>query len=209
MTKNNDVQDITVQDALRRVLDCFALGKFEKVSLTESLGRVLAEPVAASTSLPPFANSSMDGYALRAEDLIGTNEKAPQSLKVIGDISAGNPVEVEVIEGTAVRIMTGAPMPFGADAVVPVEMTDEAWAERERPLPDVVLVFKSVKSGDYVRPAGGDVFKGQVVLEAGTTLRPFEIAMLAAMGVNKVDVVKRPIIGILATGDELLSLIHI
>jgi molybdopterin molybdotransferase len=107
--------------------------------------------------------------------------------------------------GTAARIMTGAPLPHGADAVVPVEDTDEAWRGEERPLPAQVAVRRVVSAGDYVRHAGEDVRAGQIVLEAGATLRPQEIGLLASLGVGRVSVVRRPRIGLLATGDELVD----
>lgn len=192
---------LTVREALAAVLDGVPVLEAEKVALPEALGRVLAEPVTARDSLPPFANSSMDGYALRAADTAVT----PVILRVIGDVAAGAMPDVTITEGTAVRIMTGAPLPEGADAVVPVEDTDEVWRNRERPLPDNIRVSRAVGPGDYVRHPGEDIEAGQTVMEAGHLIRPQEIGVLASLGVAHVAVIRRPKVGILATGDELIG----
>ncbi|HIP70904.1 MAG TPA: molybdopterin molybdenumtransferase MoeA, partial [Anaerolineae bacterium] len=174
----------------------------ETVALPEALGRVLAQPVTARDSLPPFANSSMDGYALRAAD----TASVPVTLRVVGDVAAGAMPNVTITAGTAARIMTGAPLPNGADAVVPVEDTDEMWRNRERPLPDNIQVSRAVAPGDYVRHPGEDIEAGQTVIEAGHLIRPQEIGVLASLGVAQVDVIRRPKVGILATGDELIGI---
>ena len=148
---------LTVSDALSMVLQGMAALPSEEVSLVDALGCVLAEPIIAKDSLPPFANSSMDGYAIRAADVIGADDDSPISLHVLADIAAGTVSDIVVTEGTAARIMTGAAMPEGADAVVPVEDTNEPWRDDERPLPEHVLVRRSVRSGDYIRPVGEDV----------------------------------------------------
>lgn len=196
---------LTVAEALAIVLDAVATLDAETVPLLDSLGRVLAQPVVAHDSLPPFANSSMDGYALRAADLAGATAEAPARLRVVADIAAGAPSDVEVTAGTAARIMTGAPLPAGADAVVPVEDTDEPWRGASRPLPEWVAVRRSVGAGDYVRYPGEDIRAGERVLEAGHAIRPQEIGVLASLGVSQVSVVRRPRVGVLATGDELIE----
>ena len=196
---------LTVAEALAIVLDSVAPLGSETVALLDALGRVLAEPVVAADSLPPFANSSMDGYALRAADLAGAGPDAGVRLRVVADVAAGAPSPVALTPGTAVRIMTGAPLPDGADAVVPVEDTDEPWRDRDRPLPAVVTVMRAVAPGDYVRYPGEDIRAGQTVLEAGHVVRPQEIGVLASLGVERVAVVRRPRVGVLATGDELVE----
>lgn len=196
---------LTVEEALTAVLNGVSVLAAETVALPAALGRVLAEPVTARDSLPPFANSSMDGYALRAADLAGAAVATPVILRVIGDVAAGAMPDVTVTTGTAVRIMTGAPLPAGADAVVPVEDTDELWRNRERPLPDNIQVSRAVAFGDYVRHPGEDIEAGQIVMEAGHLIRPQEIGVLASLGVAKVAVIRRPKVGILATGDELIG----
>ncbi len=198
-------EDLTVPEALALVLARFQPLAAERVSLLDALGRVLAEPVVAHDSLPPFANSSMDGYALRAADVVAASAESPAKLRVVADIAAGQPSAVEVAPGTAARIMTGAPLPAGADAVVPVEDTDEPWRDRERPLPEWVAVRRQVRTGDYVRYPGEDIRAGQKVLATGHVLRPQELGVLASLGVAEVAVVRRPRVGVLATGDELVE----
>ncbi len=192
---------LTVAEALERVLASVDVLPMEHVALPQALGRVLAQPVQAQDSLPPFANSSMDGYAVRAADVASV----PVSLRVVADVAAGSVSAERVTAGTAARIMTGAPMPEGADAVIPVEDTNEAWRDRSRPLPDTIEIRRSVQAGDYVRHLGEDVQDGQAVLPAGHVLRPQEIGVLASLGVAQVPVIRQPRVGILATGDELVG----
>jgi molybdopterin molybdotransferase len=195
---------LTVEEALAVVLSGVAVLPVERVSLLESLGRVLAEAVVAEDSLPPFANSSMDGYALRAADIAGADQENPVSLRVVADIAAGTAPEQYLDQGMAARIMTGAPLPPGADAVVPVEDTNEPWRSPERPLPEWIEIRRAVQSGDYVRWPGEDIEAGQAILPAAHVIRPQEIGVLASLGVAQVPVIKRPRVGVLATGDELI-----
>lgn len=196
---------LTVMEALTAVLAGVPVLPAERVPLLAALGRVLAEPVVAYDSLPPFANSSMDGYAMQAADLVGVAPGSPARLRVVADIAAGAMPSVVVTAGTAARIMTGAPLPLGADAVVPVEDTDEAWRGAERPLPATIQIYRQVQRGDYVRHPGEDIEAGQMVLPAGHVLRPQEIGVLASLGVSQVPVIRQPHVGILATGDELVA----
>jgi molybdopterin molybdotransferase len=198
------VENLTVQEAVAAVLAPIAVLPAEQVELPEALGRVLAAPIVARDQLPPFANSAMDGFALMAADVVEAAADRPVSLRVVGDVAAGSAPEGMLERGTAVRIMTGASIPFGADAVVPVEDTDENWRDRTRPLPTTIQIRRSVRPGDFVRRAGGDVAAGQTVLQAGHHLRPPEIGLLASLGMATVAVVRRPLVGILATGDELI-----
>ena len=200
-----DVEYLTVAEALEKVLAAFTTLPTEYVSLDASLGRILAEQVTAQDSLPPFDNSAMDGYAFRAEDVQTATEETPAQLNVIGEVAAGALFEGTLTAQTAVRIMTGAPIPKGATAVIPVELTDEAWRDAERPLPDTIGIKKAVNTGDYLRRTGSDVMAGDVVLEAGHQIRPQEIGVLASLGVAQVPVIRRPRVGILATGDELVG----
>ena len=195
---------ITVQEALTAVLNGISVLPTTRVPLLEALGRVLAEPVVARDSLPPCANSSMDGYALRAADLAGASEEKPTTLRVVADIAAGSVSDVMLTPGTAARIMTGAPLPPGADSVVPVEDTNEPWRDEIRPLPDTIQIKRQVAANDYVRHIGEDIAAGQVVLQAGHALRPQEVGILASLGVSQVPVIRRPKVGVLATGDELI-----
>jgi molybdopterin molybdotransferase len=195
---------ITVAQALTAVLNSVSPLPAETVSLTDALGRILARPVVARDSLPPFANSAMDGYAVRAADVAQASQDQPANLRVVADIAAGVVVDVALTPGTAARIMTGAPVPAGADAIVPVEGTNEPYRMAERPLPDQIAIYRTVQPGDYVRHIGEDIEAGQQVLPAGHQLRPQEIGVLASLGVGQVPVVGQPRIGILSTGDELI-----
>jgi molybdopterin molybdotransferase len=202
----SEAEYLTVQEALAAVLAGVSVLPAEQVPLLDGLGRVLAQDVVAQDSLPPFANSAMDGYALVAGDLVGVSQENPAALRVIGDVAAGVMPTVEVVPGTAVRIMTGAPVPLGADAIVPVEDTNEVWRNRERPLPSQIEVSRSVKAGDYIRHPGEDIQSGQTILEQGHILRPQEVGVLASLGISQVSVIRRPKVAILATGDELLEI---
>lgn len=196
---------LTVAEALSMVLNGVAPLPSTEVSLDDALGRILAGSIVAKDSLPPFANSSMDGYAVRSADVEGAGMDSPISLKVLADIAAGTVADVIVTHGTAARIMTGAAMPQGADAVVPVEDTNEPWRNSVRPLPEHILVSRAVKRGDYIRPIGEDIEAGQLVLSPGHILRPQEIGVLAALGISQVPVHRRPRVGLLSTGDELIA----
>jgi len=198
-------EDLSVREALSLILGTIDILPSEQLDLLDGLGRVLAQSVIARDSLPPFANSSMDGYAVRAEDTAEARDDHPIHLKVIGDIAAGAGILPEVIAGTAARIMTGAPLPPGADAVVPVEDTDEPWRGKERPLPEFVAIHRAVGPGDFTRHPGEDIRAGDIVLEKGRVLRPQEIGILAALGVGRINVIRRPRVGVLATGDELVD----
>jgi molybdopterin molybdotransferase len=199
------LEDLTVQQALEAILAEVRVLDAEPVVLSEALGRVLADPIRAADSLPPFANSAMDGYAVRAADVQGASGESPTSLTVVGDVAAGVSPVVRLSEGTAARIMTGAPLPDGADAIVPVEDTSEPWRDPARRLLGTIEIRRAVRQGDYVRLPGEDIERGAVVLAAGHLLRPQEIGVLASLGVAKVPVVRRPKVGILATGDELVE----
>lgn len=197
-------QDLSVAEALERVLATVSVLGSETVDLQDALGRVLAQDVVARDSLPPFDNSSMDGFALISADIAHVKPDNPAILKVVGDVAAGKWPEFRIGKGEAARIMTGAPIPEGADAVVPVEGTDENWREEARPLPEVVKVYRTVDEGGYIRPKGDDIEAGATILHAGHTIRPQEISVLASLGVPRLSVVRRARVGILATGDELV-----
>lgn len=198
-------EDLSVREALSLILGTIDILPSEELDLLDGLGRVLAQSVTARDSLPPFANSSMDGYAVRAEDVGRARDDRPTRLKVIGDIAAGAGNLPDVVVGTAARIMTGAPLPPGADAVVPVEDTDEPWRGKERPLPEFVAIHRAVGPGDFTRHPGEDIRAGAIVLEKGRVLRPQEIGILAALGMGRINVIRRPRVGVLATGDELVD----
>jgi molybdopterin molybdotransferase len=197
---------LTVPEALTAILRELAVLPAEIVPLLDSLGRILADPVIAQDSLPPFANSAMDGYAVRADDLAGASRYTPVTLAVVGDIAAGTVPDRPLTAGAAIRIMTGAPLPEGADAVVPVEQTNEAWRDPRRTLPNQVEIYLAPQSGAYLRPAGEDIQAGDYLLSAGHLIRPQEIGILAALGVANLPVVRQPRVAVLSTGDELLPI---
>ena len=167
------------------------------VTLVDARGCVLAEDVTAPWPLPPFDNASMDGYAVKASDLLAASDGKPVTLRVIDDVPAGYRASVELREGSAIRIMTGAPLPEGAEAIVPLEWTDGGMPE--------VKVMRSVNRGAHVRRRGDDVALGEVVATAGTVLGPREIALLAAVGRGRVSVHPQPRVVIISTGSELVE----
>lgn len=183
---------LSVEEALERILATVQVLESERVPLLEALGRVLAEEVTADRDIPPLPNSAMDGYAVRAADVA----QVPARLRVIAEAPAGHLCPMEVGPGTAVRIMTGAPIPVGADTVVPFEHT--------HPDGEGVEILRETRPGANVREAGEDVRAGQVVLTPGRVLHPQEIGMLAALGRTEVAVIRRPRVAILATGDEVV-----
>ncbi len=187
----------------------------EVVYLADARGRILAEDVMSLTALPPWDNSAMDGYAVRAADVAAATEPAPVQLAVIGEVRAGGEAGPVVGRGTAVRIATGAPLPPGADAVVQVELTTPSRAdgtptgERGRdatgPLPVAVLVHAAVPVGTAIRRAGDDLAEAAIVLRAGRRVTPAAVALAGGSGNETLRVHRRPRIGVLATGDEVRS----
>lgn len=199
---------ISVQEALERILSYVDVLEAEEKPLIEALGQVLDEDVDAPFDVPPLDNTAMDGYAVRAADTAGAAPEAPRELRVIGEVAAGYIFEGEVRLGSAVRIMTGAPVPAGADAIVPFEETDEPFEkapERTRRLEATVRIFKEARPGANIRRAAEDVQQGQVIVRRGTVLRPSEIGLIASVGRGAVRVVRRPVVAVLSTGDELLA----
>ena len=165
------------------------------MALADAEGCVLAEDVTAAISLPSFDNSGMDGYAVQAKDTISSSERAPTTLRVTSEIAAGDTGAHRISPGTASKIMTGARMPDGADAVVQVEWTDGGT--------DQVRVYHSVEPGNAVRYAGGDAVEGETLLSAGVRMRPMQIAVAASAGRRAVQVRPRPRVVVLSTGNEL------
>ena len=195
-----------VSEARRKLLESFAPVSASRLPLPEARGRVLAAEVISELDIPHFANSSMDGFAVRAEDLVAARPDSPVALQVCGDIPAGVTPEVKVKPGQAARIMTGAPLPEGADAVIPVEDTDFNERNPGAAAPEWMKAYRPVKPGENVRPAGQDIQVGELALPANIRLRPQEVAFLAALGVSDVLVYRRPRLALLSSGDELLPL---
>ena len=199
MRHNHELYPIlSVEKALEKVLSVFHPLEVERMPVLEALGRVLAEDIRARGDIPPHANTAMDGYAVIAADTAGATPESPVALRVIENLAAGYVAGAKVTPRAAIRIMTGAPMPDGANAVIPFEETSQEG--------DLVLLFAEMAVGKNVRFAGEDVREGTQVLSAGARLRPQEIGMLAALGYSEVRVIRRPRVAILATGDELVDI---
>ena len=198
---------ISVEDARERILAFFERLEPEQTPVIEALGQVLAENVVAGFDIPPLDNTAMDGYAVRAADTDGASEGDPRTLTVIADLAAGYVLDTAVGEGEAVRIMTGAPIPPGADAIVPFEETDEPLREpgQAPTRGDSVGVFKAARLGANIRRRGEDIETGQAVLEAGRVMRASEIGVLSSIGRTEVSVYRRPEVAILSTGDEIVT----
>ncbi|ELY68508.1 molybdopterin biosynthesis protein [Natrinema versiforme] len=194
-----EFRDLATPDEARDAIDSLALeGGIERVPLEDARGRVLVARLDAELDVPGFDRASLDGYALRARDTFGADEADPARLEVVGEVHAGAKPDVELEEGQAAEISTGAVMPDGADAMVPVERTDTDGDGSE------VLVRTSVAPGDNVMFAGADVAAGERALGPGTTITPRDIGLLSALGIDEVPVRAKPRVGIVSTGDELV-----
>ncbi len=196
---------LSVEDAFDRIVGSFNALEVEFKSARDAVGQVLAEDISSPLDIPALDNSAMDGYAIQADSIKGASESSLVILKVVGSVAAGEMPKDKVVRGTAVRIMTGAPMPPGADSVVPFEETDEHDRRTRHHSMGEIGIRRKVESGNSVRPAGQDVVKGQKVLSSGKVIRPAEVGVLSSMGFSKVPVVRRPVVAILATGDELVE----
>ncbi len=205
---------MSVEEARARILDVMEVLPRVEVPLLDALGLVLAEDVRAGLDIPPLANTGMDGYAVRSADTDGATYETPRTLRVKGYLAAGTVFDGAVGPGEAVRIMTGAPIPDGADTVVPFEETDEydwatrdsardpgAWQESPR---DHVRIDVAAQPGANIRVAGEDVRAGDLVLPRGTVIAAAQVGVLASLGLATVAVHRRPVVAILSTGDELV-----
>ncbi len=196
---------LSVEDAYERVMARFSPLDAEEVAIIQALGQVLAGDVVSPMDLPPLDNSAMDGYAVQRGDIEGASPSSPKLLRVVGQVAAGSMPAEQVMRGSAVRIMTGAPVPHGADTIVPFEDTDEVERKGKGLGLGEIGILQELPYGANVRPSGEDVQRGEVVLKKGATLRPAEIGVLASLGMERAWVIRRPVVAILATGDELLS----
>jgi molybdopterin molybdotransferase len=196
---------ISVEEALEKVLSYVEVLEPERKPILDCLGQVLAEDVYSTIDIPPLDNSAMDGYALRAEDTRGASESSPRYLVVVGEVAAGSMPTKEVKPRTAIRIMTGAPLPEGADAIVRFEDTDEVSRKSSREDLSHIGILCQVKKGLNIRRRGEDIARGNLILQKGTVLRPQEMGVLASLGHSTALVIRRPIVAILATGDELVG----
>jgi molybdopterin molybdotransferase len=197
---------LPVTEALNRLLNAFQPLETVLVPLKETVGRILAADIRAETDLPLFDNSSMDGFALLASDVTQACATAPVTLKVVDDIPAGKMPSKKLRSGEAARIMTGAPLPAGADAVIPVEETDHNKRTPGSPPPATVQIFKKAQLGENVRKRGDDIRKGANILSRGQNLRAQDLGMLAMLGISQVPVTRKPRVALLSSGDELTPL---
>ncbi len=196
---------ISVEEAQRRLVGGLDPVGFTEVSLEHSHGLVLSKNILSPMDLPPFDNSQMDGFAVISGDIVSASEEHPTTLKVIGDIPAGTDAQITLKSGEAARITTGAPLPFGADLVIPVEDTDQATSTTAY-LPDTVRIFQASNPGTFIRPSGQDIKKHQQVLSAGNRMRAQDVGLLAMLGISKVPVFRKPKVALLSSGDELVAI---
>lgn len=191
---------LSVQEATNAIVAAVAVQPTLRIPLADAVGHVLAEDVVAAISLPPWTNAAMDGYAVRAADVKGATPTAPVTLRVVGVSAAGDSPTRALQPGEAIQIYTGAPVPDGADSVVRQEDSDRGV--------DAVVVHDARDAGMNLRGAGGDIARGAVAMHAGTEVGPHQLALLAALGVAHPVVHRKPRVGILVSGDELVSLDH-
>jgi molybdopterin molybdotransferase len=191
---------LELEEARQRLFDAIQPLPAENAPLRDTAGRVLAEAVASPIDLPPFDNSAMDGYAVRSADVAAATAESPVSLKVAGHVPAGAVFTGTVQPGTCVRIFTGSPLPEGADAVV---MQEDTRVEASQP--GAVLILDRAKPWENVRFRGEDAKTGTVLARAGEAVTPGRIGLMAAAGISLVNVHRRPIVGLLATGSELIE----
>ncbi|MDH5696181.1 MAG: molybdopterin molybdotransferase MoeA [Dehalococcoidia bacterium] len=194
---------ISVDQALGKILDRIDVLEAEESPILGCLGQVLAEDIFSRINIPPLHNSAMDGYAVRSADTGGASRQSPRILRVIDTATAGSISKSEVEPGTAIRIMTGAPVPKGADCVVRFEDTDES--ERQKSSAEIGILTE-VEQGLNIRLAGEDITAGSLVLSKGVVIRPAEVGVLASLGCSTVKVIRRPVVAILATGDEVVDI---
>ena len=208
MSQEKPATNLSVNDAKEKILASLSPAEAESIPIISASRRILAEIIQSSTDLPSFSNSSMDGFALKAADLQKASLDKPVDLKVVGDIPAGKYPTIILQSGQAARIMTGAVLPDGADAVIPVEDTDQFLEGRhfKLTLPDSVKIYQRISPGENVRLIGKDLKKDDIVLRPGRLLHPQDIGLLAMLGIREVRVYRRPKIAMISTGDELIPL---
>ena len=192
---------LSVNEARERILSHFQTTATETIPLIATANRVLAVDISSSIDFPLFDNSSMDGFAIRAED----SSASLTTLRVVADIPAGTSPKVILKSGEAARITTGAQIPQGANAVIPVEDTNFNHHEVGSAIPETISFEKKINAGENIRPKGTDILSGQVVLQKGRLLKPQDLGLLATLGVANVEVYKKPRVALLSSGDELLD----
>jgi len=199
---------ISVEQAMEKILSFTDVLDEETRPILDSLGQVMAEDIKSDIDIPPLDNSAMDGYAVQSRDTVGASEESPVFLRVIDTVSAGSIPKCKVEPGTAVRIMTGAAVPEGADSIVKFEDTDEYQHKKSSDAHPVtrVGVLCEVVPGLHIRRAGESIARGNITLKRGMIIRPSEVGVLASLGRSEVTVTRRPVVAILATGDELVDI---
>ncbi len=195
---------LSVSEARNRILNQFEPKNPIRILVRDAVGCVLAADIHSPMESPPFDNSSMDGFAIQSKDSALTNQTQPVSLTVVGDIPAGKRPHVAVQSGQAARIMTGAQLPVGADAVIPVELTSFSDRYNQAELPASVEIYQPIQAGENVRPAGQDIQKGQLVFSTGHYLKPHDLGFLAGMGIFEISTYSKPRIALFSSGDELV-----
>ena len=200
-----DAEMLSVEDARDRILSYFGPLESIDVPLLDALGLTLDEDLVAEFDIPPMANSAMDGYAVRSADIASASKYNPVLLPVQGYTAAGDVPTDQVEQGTAFRIMTGAPVPEGADAVVPFEDTDEESKSEDGGVISDIGIQLSAEPGENIRPAGEDIRAGETVVTSGAELTPGVIGVAASLGRTTVKAIRKPVIAIVSTGDELVD----
>lgn len=196
---------IRVEEALQNILAAISPLEPTDAAIEDALDLVLAQDIESGMNIPPWDNSAMDGYAVRAEDIVAASADNPITLPVIDEVAAGKVPKTTLRPGTAIRIMTGAPVPPGADTVVRFEDTDEEERRAKGQELTSIAILQQTELGEAVRLTGEDVKVGERVLEAGSVLSPGHIGVLASLGLARVPAVRRPTVAILSTGDEVVA----
>ena len=190
---------IPLEDAQTHVMESIKTLESESVHLLQGRNRVITEPIMSNESIPPFDNTAVDGYAVKAIDTKGATEETPTSLTVLETIAAGKPPTFTIQPGECSKIMTGAPIPDGADAVVMVERTEQQENE------SLVTIKEEVSEGRHIRRSGEDLEPGDLVIPQGTLLNAGHLGLLASLGIYEIATVRTPTVGIFSTGDELIE----
>jgi molybdopterin molybdotransferase len=197
---------IAVEEALAQILDTFNVLESEEKTVLSCLGQVLDEDISSTFDIPPLDNAAMDGYAVRSRDIEKASKEKPVYLDVIGEVPAGQISSVSLRTATAIRIMTGAPVPAGSDAVVRFEDTDEMEQRGFSKSSGKIGIRQPAQAGLNIRGKGEDIPSGRLILKKGTVLRPAEIGILASLGRPRINVIRRPVVSVLPTGDELCDI---
>ena len=190
---------IPLEDAQSHVMESIKILGSKNVHLLQGRNRVIAEPIMSNESIPPFDNTAVDGYAVKAIDTEGATQETPTSLTVLETIAAGKPPTFTIQLGECSKIMTGAPIPDGADSVVMVERTEQQENE------SVVTIKEEVSEGQHIRRSGEDLKPGDLVIPKGTLLNAGHLGLLASLGIYEIATVRTPTVGIFSTGDELIE----